>query len=354
MKQDTNKSQQLTVGMDLSDRTCHLCVLDAGGEVVEETRLTLTEAALRRRFEPIPACRVALEVGTHSPWVSRVLEDCGHEVVVANARKVQLIAKSKRKNDRTDAELLARIARLDPKLLAPIRHRGPQAQADLAVIRSRDALVRARTMLVNHARGSVKSVGARLPKRSAASFHKLDPELLPEALRPALAAVLETTGQLTARIRQLDRDIQKFATERYPVTAVLQQVVGVGPLTSVAFVLILEDPQRFPKSRTVGAFLGLAPSQRESGKEQPELRISKEGDILLRRLLVSAAQYILGPFGPDTDLRRWGLKLAARGGKNAKKRAVVAVARRLAVLLHRLWVTGEAYEPLRQAGDQAA
>jgi len=354
MEQNTKKNTQLTVGMDLSDRSTRICVLDGDGEVVEEARLTLTESAIRRRFRQLPPSRVALEVGTHSPWVSRVLADCGHKVIVANPRQVHLIARSDRKSDRRDAESLARIARVDPRLLAPIQHRGSEAQAALARIRARDVLVRSRTKLVNHVRGSVKSMGTRLPKVSTQSFHKLDPELLPEALRPALVPVLQTIGQLTLQIRQYDRDLAKLALEHHPEAAVLQQVPGVGPLTALTFLLVLEDPGRFPKSRTVGAFLGLRPRQRDSGAEHPQLRITKAGDVLLRRLLVGAAHYILGPFGPETDLRRWGLKLAARGGGNAKKRAVVAVARRLAVLLHRLWVTGAVYEPLRLAQREAA
>jgi len=267
VEHDTKKNTQLTVGMDLSDRSTRICILDGDGDVVEETRLTLTESAIRRRFCQLPSSHVALEVGTHSPWVSRLLKECGHQPTVANPRRVPLIAKSDRKSDRTDAQTLARLARVDPKLLSPIRHRGPKAQAALARIRARDVLVRARTKLVNHVRGSVKSIGTRLRKVSAASFHKLDPELLPEALRPALVPVLQMIGQLTMQIRQYDRDLAKLAMERYPKAAVLQQVPGVGPLTALTFLLVLEDPGRFPKSRTVGAFLGLRPRQRDSGAE---------------------------------------------------------------------------------------
>lgn len=308
-----------------------------------------TAEALRRRFGGLPRMRLVLETGGHSPWISRLLEDGGHEVLVANARRVRLIAESDSKSDRTDAETLARLGRLDPALLRPIRHRSADAQLDLALIRARDALVQARTQLVNHVRGAVKAVGGRLPKCSTESFPKRVPEAIPAALRPALTPLLDVIATITTEVRGYDHQVDAIATTRYPETAALRQVTGVGALTALSYVLTLEDPTRFPTSRAVGSYLGLRPKQRDSGERAPALRITKAGDAFLRRLLVGSAHYILGPFGPDTDLRRWGLTLAARGGKNAKKRAVVAVARKLAVLLHRLWVTGDVYEPLRLA-----
>ena len=344
----------LTLGLDLGDRYSYYCVLDRDGMVEEDGRVATTTAALQRWFEGTERMRVILEVGTHSPWVSRLLTRCGHDVLVANPRRVRLIAENDNKTDRVDAEPLARLGRVDPQLLRPIQHRGAQTQEALAVVRARDTHVRARTQLVNHVRGSVKAVGSRLPKTSTASFAKHVSAHLPPALGPALAPVLATIAQLTQQIRAYDRTIEELATTQYPETRLLRQVTGVGPVTALTYVLTLEDPLRFARSRAVGAFLGLRPRKRDSGERTPELSISKHGDVFLRRLLVSAAHYIIGPFGPDCDLRQWGLKLAARGGKNAKKRAVVAVARRLSVLLHRLWVTGEVYEPLRHATRRAA
>jgi len=293
--------------------------------------------------------RIALETGTHSPWVSRLLEGLGHEVLVANARKLRLIYSNKRKTDEVDAENLARLARVDPKLLYPLKHRGEDSQAHMAIIRSRQALVDCRTQLVNHVRGAVKSFGARLPKCPARSFHKRAPEHIPEALMPALKPLLEQIGSLTERIRQYERQLETISKEHYPETELLRQVEGIGPLTALTFVLTLEDPYRFEKSRSVGAYLGLVPATDRSGERDPQRRISKEGDEMLRKLLVGSAHYILGPFGSDSDLRRHGEKIAARGGKNAKKRAAVAVARKLSVLLHRLWVSGEIYDPLHNA-----
>ena len=358
---DGSKQQpKVTAGLDIGDKYSYLCLIDQeSGQVIEEGRLRTTPEAFRRRFaSEQPPIRIAIESGTHSPWASRVLEECGHEMLVANARKLRLIYANKRKTDEVDAENLARLARLDPKLLYPLNHRGEGSQAHLAIIRSREALVSTRTQLVNHVRGAVKSFGARLPKCPARSFHKRAPEHIPEALRPALGPILETIGSLTERIRDYNRKLETVSEEHYPETELLRQVEGVGTLTALTFVLTLEDPHRFERSRSVGAYLGLVPASDRSGDRDPQKRISKEGDEMLRKLLVSGAHYVLGPFGSDSDLRRHAEKIAARGGKNSKKRAVVAVARKLAVLLHSLWISGEVYEPLRNAhrcsGGQAA
>jgi transposase len=345
----------MTVGLDLGDRYSHLCLIDQhSGEVLEEGKLRTSTEAFERRFASEEPMRIAIETGTHSPWVSRLLKECGHEVVVANARKLRLIYANKRKTDEVDAENLARLARLDPKLLYPVRHRGEDSQAHMALIRWREALVGCRARLVNHVRGAVKSFGARLPKCPARTFHKNAPAHVPEALVPALEPILGQIASLTERIREYDRKLEAISREHYPETELLRQVEGIGPLTALAFVLTIEDPHRFEQSRSVGAYLGLVPASDRSGERDPrEKRISKEGDEMLRKLLVSCAHYVLGPFGSDSDLRRHGEKIASRGGKNAKKRAAVAVARKLAVLLHRLWVTGEAYEPLREAHRRA-
>jgi transposase len=238
---------------------------------------------------------------------------------------------------------------MDTKLLAPIQHRDAKTQADLAVLRSRDVLVEARTKLINHVRGTVKTMGGRIASMSSEAFGSKAEASVPNELRVALAPVMEMIRGLTQQIRRYDKWVEEAAQQRYPQTSSLRQVPGVGALTSLAYVLTVQDPGRFSNSRKVGAYLGLRPKQAQSGQEDPQLRISKAGDGYLRRLLVGSAHYILGPFGPPCDLRTWGQKLAVRGGKNAKKRAVVAVARKLAVLLHRLWVSQTPYEPQRAA-----
>ncbi len=344
-----SKNSTLFVGLDLGDKFSYLSIVDHEGDLIEETRLRTTKPALRRKFSTLPSSRVAMEVGTHSRWTSQLIEELNHEVLVANARKLKAIYDNPRKGDRADAETLARLARLDPKLLSPIHHRSPEAQADLALIRSRDALVRSRTLLINHARGTAKAAGIRLPSCSAASFHHKALEAVPETLDPALMPILETVGSLTTQIKEHNRRIEQLCDERYPETKLLTQISGVGPLTALAFLLTLEDPRRFCKSREVGPALGLVPKRDQSGDKDPQLRITKTGNAYLRQLLVNAAHYVLGPFGPDCDLRRWGLKLIERGGKYPKKRAAVAVARKLAVLMHRLWKTGEKYDPFYQS-----
>jgi transposase len=334
-----------TVGLDVSDRYTQLCAIDAEGVVVAEERIRTTPAAVGRWFAGRPQLRVVVEVGTHSPWLSRVVARCGHEVLVANARRLHFIFESDRKSDRVDAASLARVGRFDPTLLAPIRHRGEEAQQDLAVLRAREQLVRTRAQLVNHVRGAVKALGARLPACSTPAFAHRVAGAVPEGLRPALTPLLEMITELSQRIRAFDRQIEQIAAARYPETAWPRQVAGVGALTALCYVLTLEDPHRFARSRAVAPYLGLCPRQDQSGERRAQLRITKAGDGMTRRLLVSAAQYILGPFGPDTALRRWGLALQQRGGRFPKQRAVVAVARKLAGLLHSLWLHESTYQP---------
>lgn len=337
------------VGIDLGDRTSDLCVLGADGEVARRQRVATTEPRLRKVLGAVPAGRVVIEVGTHSPWVSRLVQELGHEVIVANPRKVQLIAQNDAKHDAADAELLARLGRADPKLLRPIQHRGEQAQRDRALLVVREGLVRVRVDLVNRARGQAKALGQRLPRCATESFaSKMRKEGL-EDLYPGLEHLVAEIDHLTQRIRAIEREIEALCETRYGETQLLRQIPGVGALTALTYVLTIEDPLRFRRSRQVGAYLGLRPRRRQSGEKDPLLRITKAGDPFLRKLLVQSAHYILGPFGPDSDLRRFGERLMARGGRAARKKALVAVARKLAVLLHRLWVTGEVYEPLRAA-----
>jgi transposase len=349
-KQIRNFSEQkLTIGLDLGDRSSWYCVLDERGEVLLEQKLGTTPKAMKEVFGKLPRSRMALETGTHSPWVSRLLSELGHEVIVAHARNVRLIGESRKKDDRLDARTLARLARIDPQLLCPVKHRSAKAQADLTVIRARAGLVRARTSLINTARGLTKSYGERLRGCSSRNMNAEKAEGLSPELQGALEPLLKEIESLSERIREYNQRIESIAQETYPETEQLKQVKGVGTLIALTYMLTLEDPHRFRKSRDVGCYAGLQPGRRNSGQSEPQMHISKEGDPYLRTLLVQGAHHILGPFGADSDLRRWGLKLAERGGGNGKKRAIIATARKLAVLLHRLWVSGEVYEPLRNS-----
>ncbi|HXJ95148.1 MAG TPA: IS110 family transposase, partial [Terriglobia bacterium] len=293
--------------------------------------------------------RIALETGMHSPWVSRLLDELGHEVIVAHARNVRLIGESRKKDDRLDAQTLARLARIDPELLSPVKHRSARAQADLTVIRARASLVRSRTALANTARGLAKSYGERLRGCNVRNLDGEKAQKLSPELQKALEPLLLASAALSEQIAEYNGRIEEMAKASYPQTALLKQVKGVGTLIALTFLLTLEDPHRFQKSRDVGCYLGLQPGRRNSGQSEPQMHISKEGDPYLRTLLVQGAQHILGPFGVDCDLRRWGLRLAERGGRSGKKRAIIAVARKLAVLLHHLWVSGEAYDPLHNS-----
>jgi transposase len=339
--------QGITIGMDLGDKSSRFCMLSNEGQILREGQAPTTKAGMAQAFGLLGRTRIAIEVGTHSPWVSRLLKELGHEVVVANPRQVKLITESSRKDDRLDAQTLARLARIDPQLLRPIQHRSDEAQAALMVIRVRAALLSVRTSLVNTARGLAKSIGERLPQCDADQMGVQRAISLPPKLQQVLEPMLKEVESLTEKIKRSDREIEQIARKNYPETALLQQVAGVGPLIALTFVLTVEDKSRFQKSRDIGCYVGLRPRRSDSGQSQPQLRITKEGDPYLRTLLVQGAHYIISRRGPDTDLKRWGLHLAQHGGKRGKKRAVVAVARKLGILLHRLWVTGEAYEPLR-------
>jgi len=354
MKKGSTAAQKLTIGLDLGDRSSWCCVLEESGQIRQEQRVATTAKRLREAFGALPQSRIALETGMHSPWVSRLLSALGHEVIVAHARQVRLIGESRKKDDRLDAQTLARLARIDPGLLCPVQHRSAKAQANLTIIRARAGLVRARTALVNTARGLAKSYGERLRGCNVRNMNPEKAEGLSPELQAALQPLLAGIESLSEQIRESNQRIERLAEESYPQVALLKQVKGVGTLIALTFLLTLEDAHRFRKSRDVGCYLGLQPGRRNSGQREPQLHISKEGDPYLRTLLVQGAQHILGPFGPDCDLRRWGLKLAERGGKNGKKRAIIATARKLAVLLHHLWVSGEVYAPLHNSKPMMA
>ena len=345
---EQKKRDKVTIGLDLGDRRHRFCVLGCNGEVVEEGSLLNERVQLSGLVGRYPGALVVMEAGCHSPWISRYLEALGCEAVVSNPRKVRAIYQHERKSDRRDALMLARIARMEPALLYPVEHGSQEAQQDLLRIKLRDSLVRARVGVINSIRATLKSLGYSVPSSSSERFHKVIQAALPTALREIIAPSVQALEELTLRIKVLEREINALARTKYPATAWLEQIPGVGPITALYFVLKIEDPTRFPQVRDVGAFIGLCPRRDQSGENDPQLRISKRGDAYLRRLLVSAAQYILGPFAPASALRQYGLTLAAEGTSRAKKRAVVAVARKLAVLLLSLWKNERPYVPFPQ------
>jgi transposase len=347
MKARKQEETHLTIGLDLGDKTSHFCVIGKNGEVIEQGTVRTNPSRFEKHFEKYASSLIAMEVSTHSRWASQLLQSLGHEVVVANASKVQLITKNSRKNDRVDARTLARLVRADRQLLHPIQHRSNEAQEVLALLRARETLIAARTKMINCVRGLVKPTGERLPRCTARVFAKRMEASIPKALQSAVMRLLEQIQTITATIQEYDQSITALAGEKYPESRLLRQVPGVGPLTALAFMMTIGDKNRFERSRHVGTYLGLTPRQHQSGESDPGLGVSKEGDNYMRKLLVQCAHSVLNR-APDSDLKRWGLALMARGGKHGRKRAVIAMARKLAVLLHRLWVTGEVYERFRQ------
>ncbi len=339
------------VGLDLGDRYSHYCMLTNTGELMEEGRIQSTAAALTKQFGNEARMRIALETGTHSPWVSRLLESFGHQAIVANARKIPTVTASESKNDRNDAEQLARMAAFDPKLLHPVEHRSLERQQDLNLVHTRSVLVRARTMLVNSVRGLVKSAGGRLPACSSAAFPDKARTAMPAELKTACEPLLEQIAQMSQTIGAMDKRIEGLE-KKYAEIGLLRTVPGVGPVVAACYALTLDGPEAMETNRQAGAFLGLRPRQQQSGDLNPQCGIAKTGNNYLRALLVQSAQYILGRFGPDSELRRWGLKLAAGGGKRGKKRAIVAVARKLAVILLSLWRNRKTFDPFPHGATQ--
>lgn len=330
-----------TMGIDLGDKMSRYAILNEEGVAVEEGSFRNSGESIAKHFAKRGRMRVALEVGTQSAWIAREFKKLGHEVIVANARELKWITSSDSKNDKNDALKLARLARADRKLLHEVEHRTAEQQAELAVIRARDTLVRSRTLLVNAARSLAKGFGLRLPASITQTFGARALAGLPEYLHVAMSGVLEQIDALGVKIREYDARIAAVAA-RHPEMEHLASVPGVGPLTATTFVLTLGRKERFAHSRDVGSFLGLRPRQKQSGERDPQLGISKSGDPYLRKLLVQCAHHIMGHWGKDSALRQWGL-LKSVGASN-KKRAIVAVARKLAVLLHRMWMTGDSFK----------
>jgi transposase len=337
-------TQVAAIGIDLGDRESHYACVQQEGHLLEEGRVAMSISSFQKAFSVFEPTRIAIEAGAQSRWVAKVLEELGHEVIVANPRQVQLISANNSKNDANDAKLLAKLARVDPELLSPLKHRPESDQTALLAIRARAQLVKTRTALMHSMRGMVKCYGIRLPHADSASFCERCRLAVPAALLPQLEGVFKIVQELSLQIAAYDELVEAIAKTQYPAVEKLREVPGIGTLTALTYVTTLADPKRFRSSRDVGAFLGLRPRQQQSGSKNPQLGITKAGDVYLRTLLVQSAHCVLRKYAPDTALKRWGEKLCERGGANAKKRAIAAVARKLAVLLHKLWITGAEFQ----------
>jgi transposase len=343
-------STEFFVGMDVSDKSVEIHILPKDAEEgkslkVKNDQRSLT--AFAESFERPSAVKLALETGTHSSWQAELFRSKGIETVVANARDLRMIWGSDKKDDREDAKKLARLLRADLKLLHGVEVKGKARRNALAVVKARDCLSRCRTKLINTVRGLLKSEGVDSSEIDAHSFGAKAPSLIPRELRTALSPLVAQIAEMDGELRSYDKKLASMM-KVFDGCAEVSQIKGVGPVTSLAFVLTVGEPERFQNGERLAAYTGLAPRRDQSGETDRQCHISKAGSELLRRSLVQAAHYIMGPFGDrDCDLREFGERISARGGKNAKKRAVVAVARKLAVLMLKLWKSREEYDPQR-------
>jgi transposase len=332
-------------GIDVHVSYSQICILDEDGEVMETSRVRTSRPALTKFFARRDQMMIVLEAGGSSPWVSRLLEEVGHEVIVCSPRRVRLIAESTLKNDKIDAEVLARLLRMDPAFLKPIRHRSEKAQLLRSKLLVRRSLVEARTKWINTVRGLLRGFGYRVSGKVSHTFaERVDRMKLPDELRQVIEPLLEQIDLLSGEIERRNEDLEAMAQE-IPAVNHLRQIPGVGPLTALFFVLSIDDPHRFRRSRDVAAFFGLRPSMRESGGTSRYGRITKEGDPEMRRLLVQAAHAMMQTKA-DCALKRWASEVEGRRGKSKRS---VALARKLAVLMHHLWVTGENFEAFPQS-----
>ena len=330
-------SKKIYFGLDISQKTIEIFAV-MGEEGYSMGKISNDRKCLEEFFDRLPApanaVTVVLETGTHSAWISRCLEGRGIEVIVAHARDLAFIYQGTKKSDRIDAEKLARVARADKKLLHPVKLMDRKRQEALLAIKARDLLVKNRTCIISAIRGFLRSFGIDDHEYSHEVINQIYP-VLPKEIRLNLRGLFTALTAINNCIKDYDRRIAKI-TQGYPETRTLQQIKGVGPLIALTFALVIGDPKRFT-SRECSSYTGLVPKRDQSGEVDKQLGITKCGNKLLRRLLIQGAQYIMGPFGEDCDLRDFGNRIARRGGSISRKKASVAVARKLAITMLALW-----------------
>ena len=349
MEQNTTARQSLTnrmfVGLDLASKISTYHVLDASGETVCTGTVRTQRADLERTFAPVVPAVIAMETGSVSRVADEVLSSQGHTVVVGNPRRIAAIFSNVKKCDKVDAAMLAELVRVSPRLLSPIQHRTATAHGGLTLIRARDANVRARATQINLVRGMAKSYEFQLPSCDAENFTRVVRPLVDQTeFGQMLAPTLDVIAAQTVAIAQFDAKIKAYSDKHVPQAKQLAAIPGVGPLTAMAFALTVDDPHRFPNYRAVGAYLGLVPRRDQSGDVDKRLPITKCGDPLTRRLLVQCGQVILQERTKPTDLKRFGERLMGTVGSR-RKRAVVAVARKLAVHMWTIMRSGKDYDP---------
>jgi transposase len=333
------------IGIDIGDKINFVCILNNKGEILFRKEISNTKEDMREYFQSIEKASIVFEVGSHSPWISRLLIADGHDVFICNPRKLAAVSQNLKKSDEEDSLMLAQLLLTGKHLLSQVHHANEDKMRDFLLIKSRKALVKCRTILINTSRGVVKSFGERIsPNLTANAFHKYAGDSLTSESNEKIKDLIEVIGKTTEQILLYEKNIDTLIQNKYPVAQLLQSINGVGPLTSLTYVLTIDDPKKFPNSRTVGAFLGLVPRRDQSGNKDKQLPITKAGSKLLRSLLINCANYILSEKGEDNQIKRFGLKIRGDGtSKTKNNKAKVAVARKLSVIMHKLWITNKPF-----------
>lgn len=359
MSKCSTKTQKVYVGFDVSEKKIATFAICGEKTSKDNPEISNDPEAIKQFLKIFPDPKnvcVVMETGTHSLWMSELIRKLGFEVIVAHARDLALIYGTDKKNDKLDAEKLARLAQADKKLLHPVEHMTMERRTDLMVVKSRDLVVRQRVQTINAIRGFLRSCGCKMIEAGyTADSIKKCCSALPAEVKPAIIPLLQHICYCDRIIKDYDRQIRKLC-QKYHETDILRQIPGVGELTALAFVLIIGNPRRFKNAQRLCAYLGLVPKQDQSGDTDKQLGITKQGNKLGRRLLIQASHYIMGPFGKDCKLRSFGLRIQSRGGNSAKMKSFVAVARKLVTVMFALWMNpGVPYDPnFKKHGTAAA
>lgn len=350
-----------TIGADVSDRTTKVCVMTKadGGErrIVVETTCATTEAGFEEAFSKFDrSWPVVFESGTHCRWMDRMFRKMGFKTIIGNPGKIPSITKSNTKNDRNDARELARLALADPAMLHPVFLRDEVFQQMLRFHHARNMLISQRTQTINQIRGFAKSMGHRIECSSTERFHELGKAGWPRELEESAWPLMGSLKTINLKIRAYDKLIVRLA-ERPEFKSMVERVravYGVGIIGSTVFVAAIGGrPDRFDHARDVGPYLGMTPKQDQSGDDDKQLHITHAGADIVRTALVECAGVVMMSNAKDTDLKLKGLRIAVRGGKIARKKARVAVARGLAVAMLALLKDPEReYVPLSEEGRQ--
>ena len=345
----------------MSDRTTKICVMTKaeGGErrIVVETTCATTKAGFEEALSKFDrSWPVVFETGTHCRWMDRLFKEMGFKTIVGNPGKIPSITKSNTKNDRNDARELARLAIADPAMLHPVFLRDEVYQQMLRFHHARNVLLSQRTQTINQIRGFAKSMGYRIECSSTEKFHELSKADWPRELEECAWPLMGVLKTVNLKIKAYDRLIERLAErpEFKPMVERVRVVYGVGVIGSTVFVAAIGGrPDRFDHTRDIGAYLGMIPKQDQSGDIDKQCHVTKAGSPFMRRLLVESAQMILHAESIDTDLKAKGLRMCLRGAKIAKRKAVTAVARSLAVLMVAMLKKPDAlYVPLSERAEK--